>query len=833
MKTKILLMVSLLVIMSLDAFSQLNVKGRIFDEKDAPLPGVTVSLSKDGRVEGTITDQDGRFDIPLQSTGIYQLELRFVGYKIVRQTLSLLEAKTFSLDDFKLEEEKLELQNVEIIGRPHQDYNSAYSFSATKTGIKNQELPQALIAVTKELIADRQAFQIADAIKTVSGVSNSSFYNHFNIRGISQNESGQILNGMRTRQYYFLQPITSNIERVEVLKGPASVTFSSVDPGGSINMVTKKPLAEDRKEVSLSVGSFSTLRGALDFTGPLDKSGKVLYRLNAGIQQAESFRDLVQNNALLISPSISYVPDDRTAINVEMIYSNSVGNLDRGQPIFGAVPGQTNLNSTPITLNLGATNDFFQSEQWIMTTSLTKRFSDKVAFNGSYMKQTWKEDLQEHRAENRFAIDSLGNPVDNLIAMRFSKREQFWDVDNLNAYFSFDFETGNAKNELLVGYDLHRWHRANGGGQNSARGFLLNDGSATRRYDPADGANFQYVEIDGVTLPRPNVDHFNLSNPSNAIKNIQDYAINSVFAIPANLSVTHSIYVQEQFKLGKLTALLSARYEWFEDITAFEQVGEQTFTNEKFIPRLGLSYAITKDINVYATYLEGFQPQSNTVDLMPSTVAFFWDPNSAARFDPLISDLKEVGAKGSFFNNNVTISVALYEIQQENILIPSEQDPDLLVQRGADRSRGFEWDITGYVLPNLQINASYSFIDAEIVEDADETLIGQRKENTPRNNANLWARYDFNSNGPLSGLGIGLGFQHSGDRIPWYTRDFILPSFTLFDAAIYYQPANSNIQLTFKMNNLFDEKHWLGAINYTRLFPGAPRNALLTATYKF
>lgn len=117
-------------------------------------------------------------------------------------------------------------------------------------------------------------------------------------------------------------------------------------------------MAETRREVSLSAGSFSTVRGALDFTGPLNESKTLLYRINGAYQEAQSYRDLVKNNSVLISPSITYLPNDKTAINTELIYSNMVGNLDRGQPIFGAVAGKTNLNSTPISLNLGAANDF-------------------------------------------------------------------------------------------------------------------------------------------------------------------------------------------------------------------------------------------------------------------------------------------------------------------------------------------------------------------------------------------------------------------------------------------------------------------------------------------
>ena len=815
------------------SYSQYKVTGTILDAQSQSLPGVTVSLSNSSIKEGTTTDGKGVFVITLPEKGTYKLEARFVGFATYKQNINIAEEKTYDLGTIKLQENQVELQTVEIVGRSQRDYNSDYSFSATKTGIKNKELPQSLTAVTKEFIADRQAFQLADAVKGVSGVSPSSVYNQYNIRGISQNEEGQIINGMRTRQYYFLQPITSNVERVEVLKGPASVTFSSVDPGGSINIVTKKPLAEDRKEVSMSVGSFSTMRGALDFTGPLNESKTLLYRVNAGVQKAESYRDLVQNNALLVSPSISFVPDDKTAINVEMIYSNNLGTLDRGQPIFGAQGGVTDLNSTPISLNLGATNDYFQSEEWIMTTSLSRKLTDNISFNGAYMKQTWREDLEEHRTTNAFAVDINGNPVNDMVAMRYVQRQQFWDVDNLNAYFNFDLNTGDVNHKVLVGYDLHRWNRKLGGGQNSARGYLLNDGSVTNGYDPANADAYQMMEVNGVTMPVPNVAHFNLSNPSNTIKNVQNYTMNSVFAIPPNLSTTNAAYIQEQLKAGKLTALLSARYEWYEDMTNHGLSSEKSFKNESFIPRLGLSYEVSKNVNVYATYLQGYQPQSNTVTLMPSTGAFFWATDSPAQYDPLISDLKEVGAKATMLDGAVTMSVALYEINQENILIPSADVPDLLVQRGADRSRGFEWDMSGYVMPNWQVFASYSYINAEIVEDADEVLEGERKENTPQNSANLWTRYDFESKGALRGLGLGLGMQYSGDKVPWFTRDFMVPAYTIFDAAVYYKPVNSNMQLMVKVNNLLDETYWLGAQNYTRLFPGAPRNALLTVTYKF
>jgi len=235
------------------------------------------------------------------------------------------------------------------------------------------------------------------------------------------------------------------------------------------------------------------------------------------------------------------------------------------------------------------------------------------------------------------------------------------------------------------------------------------------------------------------------------------------------------------------------------------------------------------------TYLEGFQPQSNTVTLLPSTGQFFWSSQSASKFDPLLSDLTEFGLKADVFNKRMTVNMAIYEINQKNILMSANDpsNPDLLTQRGADRSRGFEVDVAGYLLPNWQINASYSYVDAEIVNDDNPELIGKRKENTPKNSANLWTRYNFKQGSVLKDWGFGFGIQSQGSKIPWFTRGFEVPGFTIFDAAVYYTPTASNLQIALNAGNLFDKTYWLGAQSYLRLFPGAPRNFTLSATYKF
>ncbi len=376
MKCYLILFLILTTVVS-GLYGQGNLKGQIVGSDNSPLIGATaVAYDSSGKQYGTASDQNGSFVLPVGTKDTYSVELSFLGYNTYVTSVNIESGETVDLGTVLLIESESVLQNVEVLGRRRRDYNSEYSFSSTKVAIANKELPQAISTITKELFKDRQTFQIADAISTASSVSHTGFYNHFSIRGLIKAEDGQDINGLRTRQFYFLQPITSHIERAEVVKGPSSITLSSTDAGGTVNLVTKKPLQEKRSEVSATVGSFGTLRAALDFTGPLNESKTLLYRLNAAVQESRSFRDLVQNNQFLLTPSVSYVPNETTALNVEMIYTSGEGNLDRGQPLFGAINGEFDINSTETTTNVAAANDFYISNEFMVISNFNKKFSD-------------------------------------------------------------------------------------------------------------------------------------------------------------------------------------------------------------------------------------------------------------------------------------------------------------------------------------------------------------------------------------------------------------------------------------------------------------------------
>lgn len=746
-------------------------------------------------------------------------------------SLSFITASSFLYAQSRSEDSlSTVVQTVEVIGRKSKDYTSDYSFAATKVAMKNKDLPLTLNTVTKELITDRQAFQLGEVMKNVNGVSPSSYYNQYNIRGISQNEEGQIINGMRTRQYYFLQPMTSNIERVEVFKGPASITMSSVDPGGTINMVTKKPLSNPRHEISLSGGSFETYRVTTDLTGPLNKSKTLLFRFNGAYQNAHSFREHVKNSGILISPSITFVPNEKTSVNIEMIFNDLYGNLDRGQPIFGAVAGKTDLYSTPRSLNLGAPDDFFKTRELIVMGTVAHHFNQSISFNASYMKQYWRENLQEHRTTNSFVPDMDNKSVSSLAMMQFVQRKQNWATDNINAYFNFKFKTGAVQHQALIGYDNQIWEKRKGGQQNAARGFLLKNGSVASSYNPAKASDYQTVNYNGTIIPKPNVTPFDLNPEAVNYQGADFNTLNVITPLPSALTTTHAAYIQHLFTWKKFKILTGIRQEWFQDITNFKEANETFFNNNKLLYRFGITYSITDYINVYGTYLTGYQPQSNTVTLMPNTSSL---TGSAARFKPLTSDLKELGIKAQLFGR-ISLNLAVYEINQKNILInannPSE--PDELVQRGADRSRGFEAEFSGHILPQWHIYGGYSYIDAKIMDDSNPDVIGKRKENTSKNSVNIWTRYNFSTIEFLKDFGIGAGILYQSSKVPWFTRSFELPAYTTIDAALYYTPAKT-VQLSFNLNNITNKVYWIGAQNYLRLFPGTPRNYLLTATYKF
>ena len=858
MNKKVLLVSSLL--MSLMGYSQ-TVKGRVV-QHDNPVSNASIILKKGDKEMTSMTDASGFFNVTLTEGGSYTISIVAEGANPLENQITVEDNGVLDLGDVivyqmvtsqPMVEEKpvveqpteptepvvaknttdpnepqdeeedgkvKKLQTVEIIGRARKDYNSDYSFSASKIALKNMEVSQAITTVTKELITDRGVTRLGDVVKNVSGVNQTSFYNNYAIRGVTQQASyreSRLMNGMVTSHIFFSQPMMMNVERVEVIKGPASMTFSSTDAGGSINIITKKPLKTNRKEVSLSVGSYQTVVGALDFTGPLNKSKTLLYRLNLGYENGKSFRDLQFKKAYMIAPTIAYVPNEKTNISFEFVMSNNSNRLDRGQPIFKANPGdRPALTSTPITYAIGAINDINKTLDLNFMGNLTHKFTDNLSINMAYMKHIWNEDLTELRTDNNFGKDSHGVIQRDKVQLRYVQRNSNFFTDNFNAYLNYDWKLGeNFKNKSVLGYDLVMFEVGHGG-TNTVRDYTgdKNAGTLTPRIPHWDlTKEGQYrVMYPGFYQPQA--------------RRMQE-------TTPMYFS-TNSAYFMNQMELwNRLIFNIGLRQEWYTDKNFYKRKNEETVKQNKFLVRAGLMYKATKNINAYASYIEGFQMQT---DAYLGYDGFRRDMNTGQyvreAFKPKTTRMYEFGAKTEWLEGKLHASIAYYDIKQNNILtyddtVYNGAVDELMTEGGTERNKGLEIDVMGRILPNWLVNAGYAYNDSKVTDQKRGTY---RKDNAPKHTFNLWTRFDVKE-GFFKNLGVGAGLNYSAEKISWQEPDLVLPDYTIIDAAVYYKI--KDMQLSFNINNIFNKTYWLGAFNYPRLFPGTPRNVMFTVRYTF
>lgn len=769
--------------------------------------------------------EDGSFTLQVPDKGTYILDAYEDAFTLLHESVKV-ERDTVDIGRIIVSDSSQIFQTIEIVGNKSRKYFADYSFSATRISMLNQDVPQAISVVTKELIADKQAFTVNDALMNVSSVSSMTYGNVYSIRGMSSTEEGTIINGMRTRQYSFMQPLTNNLERIEVIKGPASATFSSASPGGSVNLVTKKPLAENRKEIMIAAASFADIRSTLDFTGPLNNAKSLLYRLNIGYQNARSFRELQNKNAVLIAPSFSFIPNANTKVNVELIFNGTDSKLDRGQAVFGGGHGRAPLYTVPITASVGFSDDFYKTTDFMLMTSFTQKFTPWLNFNAMYMKQMWNENLQESRPNNTYAVDSLGNTISSLMEMRYVRRRQSWDTDNFYAYFDFHGNTGKVNHQFIVGYDLLITNKMKGAGSNTARRYRKKDGTIAK-YDKNKGNEFEMTQYGNIVAPKPNVPHFDLVKRAHLIANANNYIFAEQSEFVPSLYQVQALYFQEVMKVYGFTLVVGLRNEWYTFKEGHHTNNEKIAHKIKLLPRVGLTYKINKHINVYSTYLEGYQPAVNIQDWLLIAVTDIFD------LKPITSNLKEVGLKSEWLGKKLVANIALFDITKRNIIIPDASE-ESFSQKGAERSMGVELEAAGQIFPNWRVNFNYSFMSAKIISDADPLKIGKPTASSSKHIGNFWTRYDFARTASfLKGIGIGGGVRYVSSKVPFYSQAFTLPGVTIVDAAIYYQPTRSNFQLSFNANNIFGKTYWVGALDYYRLFPGMPRNFVLGLTYKF
>ena len=803
-----------------------EVCGQITDNNGNPISEAIIMVK--GAKHAIRTKANGYFTLSGLPAGETTLQVHAIGYAAQQRTLKLTN-KSYQGIDFVLQERSDALPTVDVMGRREQSYKNSVSFIGTKTATALKDVPQSIGYVTKELVLDQGAITVNDVVKNISGISQYSAYNDFSIRGfrsLGNLNSGNLLNGMRGLTPLFRQSSLANLERVEVIKGPASALFGNAAPGGVVNRVTKKPLDVARRSVTLTAGSFNTSNVYGDFTGPLNEQKSLLYRLNLGYENTDGFRDLQGVTTFIVAPSFTYILSDRTQLNADITYNNNKGKLDRGL----AIHGNGDLFSVPFNSTQSAASDYMIENTFNLSFALSHQLAKGLLFNSTYLYSSYLEDTQEHAQQHAYQSTIDGKQDLSKVEMRFEKRYRHITANNFNNYLTWDVATGALKHKLLLGYDYFNTSIAPGLSSLSASGYLLKDNTVVDKFDVKKKDDYQ---LDASGNPRTNVPSFDLNSTlGNRIQDVTKYIYRTGAGNPngqgnAVRTYSNGVYLQEQLKWGRLQALLSARMEWFTDVTKDAKGIEKKTTQTAFIPRVGLVYALTPSTNVYASWIRGFEPQS---------VAIQSDPETGGPFDPMKSELWEVGAKGEYLNKRLSVTTSVFRIRKNNSLYPAGDpvNPKLRVAVGEEVSRGVEFDISGRILPYWSIMASYTYNVAEITKAAPGTKdLNVQRPGTPRHAANLWTKFIIPS-GALRNLGMGLGVNGVSARegqVGRRAQPVTYPGYTLLNLALYYKVRDMQLQLNW--NNVLDKRYYIGGMDRFRSFPGAPSNINLTATYRF
>lgn len=667
---------------------------------------------------------------------------------------------------------------IELVVTGEQDgYRVPNASAATRTDTPLRDIPQSIQVIPQEVLRDQQVTSTAEALKNITGltISGAGGANtgttdvQFKTRGFDGNA---IRNGLPTG-FAANSLEVSNIERIELLKGPASVLFGQGSPGGTLNVITKQPLRDPFYAIEATVGSDDLYRGAVDLSGPLNNSKTVLYRLNTSYLDRDGTTDFFNKKVFFIAPVLRWDISEKTNLTLEADYTDLKTEANpRGLPAVGTVLPNPN-GEIPRNRYIGEPDNNEEGKTGRVGYRLEHKLSDNWSFRNAF-----------NAGFSRYDFNKVAFPVgledDNRTLERIgiTDQKEYSNSYNLTADMIGKFSTGSVQHQLLFGVDLSRFDTIeSSGGYGTAPSLDL--------FNPVYGQPFG-----------PATDKYKTSGSTDTL----------------------GIYVQDQVNLtSNLKLLLGGRFDTSSSTSRDELANtESSQSSDAFTPRLGIVYQPIEPISLYASYSRSFTPNSGT--------DFFGN-----LFQPERGTQYEVGIKADI-SSKLSATLAFYDLTKSNILTDDPDNFNFQIQIGEQRSRGIELSLSGEILPGWKFYGGYAYTDAQITDDTNLDLVGNRLNNTPENALNLWTTYEIQK-GSLQGLGFGLGFFFVGDRQGDLANTFKLPSYFTTDAAIFYKQGRLRTQLNFK--NLFDVDYFDTALNDLRVFPGEPFTVQGTISWEF
>jgi len=694
------------------------------------------------------------------------------------RTIALFGLGMASMHIAALAADPVELEAIAVQAAPEradgpvEGYRATRSATATRTDTPIQEIPRAISVVPVEVLEDLGEDRIDRALDLAGSVTRGGTFggisNSYSIRGFSNGYSagGMYRNGFAISRGYNTAADAATVERIEVLKGPDSGLFGKGEPGGLVNIVTKRPQAEAFTRFRISAGRWDRYRSSVDINTPVSEDGSMLARVNVAFEDNDSFRDHVFNQRRVFAPSFSWQisTDTKFTLEGEFLHNKSMFDL-------GLVAYQDSLDAIPITNFYGdPTDKGVHNKTGLLQAGL------EHALNADW-KLRLATQYYRGRMQSRYSYPYAPLPATpDVVRRSVVKRDWLW----YNSHYQLDlhgkFELLGWQHQILIGAEYENHH---------SKSLQWQTG-----IDPAYGINIWYPVYD---KPIPLY-----TRHTDSVGKEESWAVN----------------LQDQIHLtNRLITTLGARYE---RITTFGKNNltnavTSDYTRDAVVPRVGLLYKLTSEVNLFSNVSRSFKPNG----VVESTGAAH-PPEKGVGY--------EIGAKFDLLGGRLGATLAAFHITKQNVLT-AHPDPTITdrITVGEQRSQGFDMQVSGKVTNALRLIGAYAYINAKVTKDNNTpNTTGNRLAGVPWHSASLLAVYSFEH------MELGGSVNYVGARRGSNSSMFESPSYRTVDLFTRWQATNQ-VSVALNLNNVFNKRYYPQGGTNTSI-PGDPRNIKLTVS---
>ena len=769
--TRLVVPFSLIILVISSAAAQTPqrvLRGRVLDQNRAAIPGATVSLSAEGLPSlTTTTNQLGEYSFKL-TAGEYQMTASADGFADLSQAVKLADA-TVELD--------LVLQvfasGAFVTITDTAGYAIPALTSATRTPTLLRDIPQSVSVVTQEQIRDQSMASVADVVAYVPGITSHQGENNRDqlvIRGNSTS-ADFFLNGVRDDVQYYRD--LYNVDRVEALKGPNSMTFGRGGGGGVINRVTKGAGFSPIREFAAQGGSYGNKRFTGDFGQPLNN--RFAFRANGLYENSNSFRHYVDLERYGVNPTATWAVTNRTVATFSYEHFYDRRTADRGIPSFQGRPSDTSISTffgdpNQSHVNAGVNLASVSIDHQVGRFNIRNRtmFGDYDRYYQNYVPGAVTAD------KSKVAISAYNNAT---------RRRNLFNQTDVTA----SLNTGAIKHVFLAGAEVGNQRTRNF--RNT--GFFNNTSLSI------------LAPFDNPTIDTPITFRQSATDANNQVK--------------TNLAAG---YVQDQVEFSKYVQFVGGlRFDYFDLNFHNNRNGEQLRRIDRLMsPRAGVILKPVTPLSIYVNYGVAYLPSSGDQFSSLTTITQQVKPEKFSNY--------ELGAKWDI-RPQLSLTTAVYRQDRTNTRSTDPNDPTRIVQTGSQRTNGFEFGLNGKVTDAWTVTGGYAYQDAFISSATVSARQGAQVALVPHHTFSLWNNYRV-----MSRLAVGFGLIQRSDMFAAVDNAVVLPGYLRADAAIFYS-ISERWRVQVNMQNIFNRKYYQTADGNNNITPGVPASGRVALVARF